>query len=304
MAAVVTRSILDSTLRSHFEVLYKPKKLFGKSPETARLYGYTFDYFATFLGREPEITDLTDVSVMGCMDAILQRGLSRRTANKTRDQLCALWRFLARKGILSEWPDVPSFPEPQRSPIAWGRDQLRLLWEMCANQRGEVAGVPASLWWLGIHSVAWNTLERIGAVRFLRKENLLEDCRWAYFPAEVRKGRREDFTSKLDETSSVILREILACNVDSPYVFPWNRRPEYLHTRYKLLRKRAGLPTDRFHSFHCLRRTGASFAEAAGVDASKLLGHTSRRTTEKHYLDVRVSGRVQACDVLFHPAGK
>jgi integrase len=294
-------SILDETLRSHFEILYRPKKLFGKSAETSRLYHFTFDYFRRFLGREPAIGDLQDHLVMGCMEWIVGQGLSIRTANKTRDQLLALWRFLARKSVVPQWPDVPSFPEPQRSPVAWNRDELRSLWEMCENQRGKVAGVPANLWWIGIHSVAWDSLERIGAVRFLRKDHVFDDCKWVHFPAEIRKGRRQDFTSKLHPTTGAIIRQILAVGADSPFVFPWERRPEYLHTRYKALRERAGLATDRFHSFHCLRRTGASFAEAAGADASKLLGHASRRTTDKHYIDVRVSGKQMACDVLFRP---
>jgi integrase len=61
------------------------------------------------------------------------------------------------------------------------------------------------------------------------------------------------------------------------------------------------LPTDREHSFHCIRKTGASFADAAGADASKLLGHSSRSVTERHYLDPSIAKRDHAVDFLFRP---
>jgi site-specific recombinase XerD len=120
-----TTGVLDSTLRSHFLLLYKPKKLFGKSPETVRLYGYTLKYFAEFLGRDPVLSDLKDETVMGLMEWIRAKPLSLRTANKTRDQICALWSFLARKGIVPTFPDVPAFPEPEKTPIAWTQSQIR-----------------------------------------------------------------------------------------------------------------------------------------------------------------------------------
>ena len=301
---------LDPSLQSHFDLLYRPKRLFGKSPETIRLYGFTFGYFRAFLGREPTIHDLDDAKIMALMEWIVSKtnglGLSLRTANKTRDQLTALWNFLARKSVVKTWPDVPSFPEPHRDPVGWTRDELKLLWQMCAAQRGLIAGVPADLWWLGIHSVAYDTLERIGAVRELRWSRVLyfdshpDDDIWAHFPAETRKGGMEPNSARLHRDTVRILRQIRAAS-DDERVFPWNKAKEYLHTRYRILRQKAGLPTDRFHSFHCIRRTGASFAEAAGADASKLLRHSSRGVTERHYLVPSLTAAAQACDVLRRP---
>ena len=63
-----------------------------------------------------------------------------------------------------------------------------------------------------------------------------------------------------------------------------------------------GLPSDRRHKFHAMRRTVASFYEAAGGNATELLGHSTRDVTRTHYLDPRVVGQgVNACDVLFRP---
>lgn len=295
------KTVLDQTLRSHFDVLYRPKKLFGKSPETVRLYGYTFRYFAEYLGREALLSDLTDEIVMGCMEWIRERPLSLRTANKTRDQLCALWSFLARKGIVATFPEVPSFDEPQRTPVAWTRDQLRLLWEMCQAQGGYIAGIPASLYWLTLHSVAYDSLERIGAVKQLIKADLRQGMGWVHFRAETRKGRRKDSTSRLHPVTTGLLAKLCDCQPGEALVFPWPYHPSYFWIRYRTMRERAGLPTDREHSFHCIRKTGASFAEAAGADASRLLGHSSRAVTQRHYIDPVASPGEQAVDFLFRP---
>jgi integrase len=296
-------TVLDPTLRSHFDILYRPKKLFGKSPETVRLYGYTFRYYAEFLGRDPELRDLTDESIMGLMEWIRAKPLSLRTANKTRDQLCALWSFLARKGLVSTFPEVPSFDEPERTPVAWTQSQIRLLWECCEAQGGYIGGIPAGLYWLALHSVAWDSLERIGAVKQVKRSDLRMEGTWIHFRAETRKGRRKDSTSRLHPTTTRLLTRLCQCQPDEPLLFPWPMHPSYFWIRYRTMRERAGLPTDREHSFHCIRKTGASFAEAAGADASRLLGHSGRTVTDRHYIDPTVSQREQACDFLFRPDG-
>jgi len=238
---------------------------------------------------------------MSLMEWIIAQGLSVRSANKTRDQLCALWNFLARKGIVKQFPEVPSLPQPERTPIAWSRKELGSLWEMLENQGGEVCGIPSNLYWLALHSVAWDTLERVGAVRQLVWSDLRSEYAWLHFRAETRKGRKKDFTAKLHPTTTALLRSIR--EPSRSLIFPWSMHPCYFCTKYKSMRERAGLPSDARHSFHCIRRTGASFAEAAGADATRLLGHSSRRVTEQSYLAPEITGKQQAVDVLFRPNG-
>lgn len=292
---------MDSTLRSHFDLLYRRQRLFGKSPNTVRLYYYTFQYFDEFLGHSGTIDDLSDENVMGCMEWLVDSGRSVRTANKVRDQLRALWNFLARKSLVKQFPECPALPQPQRTPVAWTRAELARLWEMLAAQGGWIAGIPAGAYWLSLHSVAYDTLERIGAIRQLRWADLLVDAQWAYFRAETRKGRRADFTAKLHPTTTALLESVR--HPARELIWPWEQHQTYFWTRYKAMRQRAGLATDSAHSFHCLRRTAASFAEAAGADASRLLGHSSRAVTERCYLDPKVAQRQQASDVLPRPTG-
>jgi integrase len=80
-------------------------------------------------------------------------------------------------------------------------------------------------------------------------------------------------------------------------LFPWRRTPNTLYYHYGQLLRRAGLPDDGRCKFHRMRRSVASYYESAGGNATELLGHTSRRTTQG-YLDPRIVTTTQPCDVL------
>jgi integrase len=75
----------------------------------------------------------------------------------------------------------------------------------------------------------------------------------------------------------------------TPTVFalPWARghKSGTFYRRYTMLLERAGLPTGRRWKPQCLRRTFATFLEAAGGDATEALDHSSRRVTKQSYLD-------------------
>jgi integrase len=72
----------------------------------------------------------------------------------------------------------------------------------------------------------------------------------------------------------------------------------YLWHKFGQVLARAGLPTDAKSKFHRIRRTVASYYEAAGGNATELLGHSSRKVTTA-YLDKRVVQAPQAIDRLW-----
>jgi integrase len=79
---------------------------------------------------------------------------------------------------------------------------------------------------------------------------------------------------------------------------PWDRHPTYVYNRLKIILKRAGLPHGRKDKFHKVRKTTASYYEAAGGSAQRLLDHSSPAVTRR-YLDPRiVSPGVPAPSVL------
>ena len=51
--------------------------------------------------------------------------------------------------------------------------------------------------------------------------------------------------------------------------------------------------------FHQIRRSVASHLQAAGVDASNVLQHSSPRVTRESYLDPGICAQVKPADVLF-----
>ena len=64
--------------------------------------------------------------------------------------------------------------------------------------------------------------------------------------------------------------------------------------------ERAGLPNSRLYKFHSIRKSVASYYEAAGGNATELLGHSSRRIT-KAYIDPRICCKPSPVGVLFRP---
>lgn len=286
------------TVLDYFEQQYLPLRLRSRSRNTIRLYRHTFRTFDKFLARPAVLADLNDATVSRLLTWCREQGLSPRSANKLRDQLLAIWRFACRKGTLSVWPDVEPEPEPVRIPQAWTPQQLDALFAEIRKCEGWIGKLKASLWWHALHLVLFDTAERIGAVRQLTWDNVDLATGWVRFPAETRKGGRHDRAYRIDQETIEALKLIqLPWRAD---VFTWPYDAAYLYVRYRRLLVRAGLPADRMSKFHRMRRTTASMFEAAGGNASELLGHSSRAVTRK-YLDPRLIQAPQAIDKLPRP---
>lgn len=80
-------------------------------------------------------------------------------------------------------------------------------------------------------------------------------------------------------------------------VFPWPRQRSYVWKRLEIILQRAGLPAGRKDKFHRIRKTTASYFEAAGGNAQKLLDHADAATTRK-YLDPRIVRGLSAPAVM------
>jgi len=288
----------NSTLVEFFDLHYLPLRLRSRSRSTVRLYRHTFRKFDEFLARQARLSDLTDATVSRLLSWCREKDLSPRTANKLRDQLLAIWRFACRKGVLRMWPDVEPEPEPERVPQAWSQQQLSSLFTAIREAQGWIGKIRANLWWNALHLVLYDTGERIGAVMQLAWDNVDLDSGWVRFPAETRKGGRRDRAYRVAPETIEALRLILVPWRDD--VFTWPYDSVYIYARYKRLLRRAGLPNDRTSMFHRMRRTTASLFEAAGGNATELLGHSSRAVTKK-YLDPRLLNAPQAIDKLPRP---
>jgi integrase len=292
----------STSLADFFHTVYQPMRLGGRSERTIALYLTTLRAFGRFLGRQPLLSDLNDLAVAQYLASGRKRKLSPHTVDKERDQLCALWRFACDRNMVKDRPNVQKEIVPKRLPQAWLDHELRALFKAIDELPGWLEGVRACHWWRALHLVIWDSGERISAVMDLRWEHVDLKGGWLRVPAELRKGKGADKVFKLHEETVKALRTIQSPEREA--LFPWPFGRTYLWQKYEPILKAAGLPTSGQFKFHRLRRSVASFFEAAGGDATELLGHSARSVTRKHYLDERIVKPKQASDLLFRPGSK
>lgn len=282
------------TLRTLCERLYFRLNLRIRSEKTRKHYRFALDNLARVLHREPTAKDLTDDNIVAVMADLLHRGRSERTANERRDRLNALWKFLTSRGLAKHLPTNMRLAEPERTPVAWRAHELSRILEACELEKVLIDGVRSSDWWTSLHLVMWSSSERIGALMLCEWDHF--SAPWLSVPFANRKGRRASREYRLKDEAVESLERIR--NPRRKHIWPWPYCFAYLWNRYRIIRRRAGLPTDRYSSFHRMRKSSASHYKAAGGNAQELLGHSSPKQTRR-YLDPRVTGDNQAADLLF-----
>lgn len=279
-------------LTEFLDEIYSPLK--GICGRTADLYRFTIGAFGKSIGKAPGLEDLDELKIARFL---AQRTRSRQpaTAAKDRAQLRALWEFAARRGLVSTWPTMPKVKVPERVPQCWLTDEMRKIFESAALESGELCGIPAAAWWKAILLVCYDTGERIGAVQDLRWSQVLGGS--ILFRAESRKGGRRDILRDIGPETAAALDAIRLDRSGQDLVFPWPKSHTYMWRKFGDILRRAGLSSDRGSKFHKIRKTTASYYEAAGGSAQKLLDHSSPATTRR-YLDPRVVRQRSAPDVL------
>lgn len=283
-----------------FELIdrYAARRLVGKAKSTELKYRRIARDLGKMLGRMPTVEDLTDDNVADLMARKLAAGRSPYTVNDARSKLVALWTFAAKRGLCSRFPDVDRLHEPESAPVAWTEQQLADVFAACELAIGEMGGVPGPLWWRALISVLWDTGERIGAVLSLEWTRLADGV--LHVPADRRKGKTRDKLYTLHPDTVAILQRTSEYH-SGPLMFPASCTYQSLFNRLRSMLRRAGLPHDRKHLFHCLRRSVASHAAACGADASRLMDHSDPVITRRYYLDPRIVPAPKAVDVLFRP---
>jgi len=279
-------------LRDVLRDIYAPLKMI--SGRTLALYEFTLDAFGRFLGHEPTIADLEKLTVARFLaDRVRQRAAA--TASKDRSQLRAIWEFLARHQMTDSWPAIPLIKVPDRIPECWLTDEFVRLLSSAALERTCYEEIPAALWWRALLLLAYDTGERCHALISIQWGDVRGGC--VLFRAENRKGSRRDILRELSPATQAALEAIRGARKPGDQVFPWPRSRSYLWKRLEIILSRAGLPAKRRDKFHKIRKTTASYYEASGNSAQRLLDHADPATTRK-YLDPRVVKGVAAPDVI------
>lgn len=262
---------------------------------TSKQYRVQLNHYGKWLRHEPTLDDLQDDLLAAFLDAHAV-GRAIPTANKAYWCLVALWRRAFDLGMVSTRPTVQPLPEPDPIPFAWFVEELQALLRVCGVVPGDVAGIPARLWWPALHWSIWSSGERIGAMLAVKKSCLNLSRGELYVPADVRKGRRKPRLYPLLRPAVDLLRAM--DEYERELLFPWPFDPVTLYNRYRKILKAAGLPHDRKCKFHRIRRSMASYLEAAGGNATDWLEHSGRRVTRRSYLDPRITGEQDAAKKL------
>jgi integrase len=280
------------TLTQFLDEIYIPLK--GICKHTEILYKITISEFGKSLGHEPTLADLEELKVARFL---AKRVRERRpaTAAKDRSQIRAMWELAARRRMVDMWPTIGLVKVPERVPEAWTSDEMRLIMQSASKETSLYDGIPAALWWRAFLLVCYDTGERVGAVKALRWRDVRGGT--VLYSAENRKGGRRDILRAVSPETKEALDQIRCGRGAEDAVFPFPRMKSYLWTRLGIIIRRAGLPADRTCKFHKIRKTTASYAEAAGLSAQAILDHSDPKTTRK-YLDPRIVVQANASDVL------
>jgi integrase len=254
----------------------------GIDPRTIELYGYTIKAWGEFLGHSPTLDDLSDELAIARFLAHRLTVRSVATAAKDRSQVRALAEFAYRRGLIKAWPTIRTIRVPERVPQAWLTDEFKKLLAACDGEVGEVAGVPASLWWRAAMLTCYELGERIGGILGIEWRDV--SPHGIVVRAEERKGKRRDLFRSISPECHAAIEAI---RTDRKVVFDWDRCYTSLWGRLGKICERAGLPNDRYSKFHRVRKTTASYAAAAGLNAQAVMDHASPLTTQR-YLDPRI----------------
>lgn len=280
-----------------FNDLYRPLRLRGRSPATARLYGCTIRAYARYLDREPTLADLDELALARYLEARTAQ-VRPLTAEKERTQLVALAGLAFERRLIETKPSVPPGVIPDRVPEAWSLEELRRLLEAASDPRtfGKHRAAEKARLFSALLPALWETGERVGAMLEARVEDFQRPH--LVVRAEARKGRKRDKCYRLTDATCDLIESLIDGRT-AGRVFDWPMAPAYLWTTFGRAVKAAGLDNRHRVRFHQIRRSAASHFAAAGGDACAMLDHSSPRITTRWYLDPRLADRgARPCDVL------
>jgi len=278
------------------------------SARSVELYGHTLDRFRDFLDREPTIDDLDDLVVSKFLrDRATQHNhrqgkISPASVAKDSAQLRTIWNWCAKKrmkrsnGDLLEFPDYrrPLVPKPR--PVAYTHQDLQTLIEAARHRKGMVGRVPACWYWPTKLAAMYETGERIGAILAIRWGEVDLERRTLTFLAATRKGHRETITRQISPGLARMMAPQQGASDE--LVWPWTDT-RHIMSAYGSLRVLCRVAGVKYHPFHSIRKSTASYMKAAGASAQKQLGHSGGEgMCETHYYDERITGVESALDYL------
>jgi integrase len=218
---------------------YRLRNLGSASQSSLKTWTIAFRMFDRFLGRPATVDDLDD-DVFCAFIAWRRQSVASATVNRDLVSLLACWRWGHKIGKVPRWPQVNLQKVPTRTPMAWTQEEFNALLSAAKQSCGFIGCVQASDWWTALLLTLFDTGERINAVISLNWSNVQLDTGWVRFPAETRKGQREDSLVRIHQDTCQAVRKLRGKCRDR--VFDWPYCRTYIWKRYGDLLTQAGLP--------------------------------------------------------------
>lgn len=234
------------------------------------------------LGHRPSLDDaaslLPDIAAMQ-----VRRGLSRATGNRQARTLAAILRMAWRRGLIATEPKKELLPEAHRNPEAWSAADVA-----CIVATAERLGEQLTRAYV---FAVYETGLRIGDVYYA---TTYDSASGVVRVQERKTGQYRAFV--LSEPARRAIAQVCAQPEGGLLPRPWtNYAP--LSKRLRRVLRAADLQHGRRDLWQKLRRTVATLASGAGLDATAVLGHSARWVTQTFYIDKR---QASPLDVASH----
>jgi integrase len=275
-----------------------------KSKETERLLRGAVTQFGLYLQRPAQVSDFKANTFTAFLRHRRKIGRAESTIEREAAKLMTLWRWAALNGM-TQPPRIRVQKAQVDTPVSFLRCELRRLFREAKRYNRRIGGVSGDVVLTAMLSTIWDTASRIGELRALDRLDMDVSGPWwrrrGWLTLRHRKRNGRTLVRPVRWSTMRRLRRLLAAtDAQKPFAIV-DRTTLYGHLDRVLMA--AGLPTDRKHKFHCVRRSHASYLHRAGGDSQSSLDHADPQTTRLRYYDPRVTERKTAIDYLFSPLG-
>lgn len=284
----------------------------GLDPKTIKLYREALAHWERITGDPPlaEITDYTTskyatelLELPGRKGPTLAIGTVRKHCSRI-DKLLGFCgpKLRTKKGRrnlgLLELPPVCDSPHADHQPPAgdFTLEEVMALCDACefAQESGCILEISPPRFWRTLIIVGFYSGLRISELMGLEYNDLQGAAITVW--AKTSKGRK----GKRQPLHPDALAAIEAIRTPREKIFPWRGWPKtkrWVHTLFKRIVIKAGIPPHRQFGFHGLRKAHATIIadqeQSSGV-AQISLGHAHGSTTTTHYVAGRVQDRILA----------
>lgn len=208
------------------------------------------------------------------------------------------------KHLIDAPPYIPPQPLPQRKKHGFSLDELAAMMRAAEQMtlprehdrtaRGKLVpgtGMTPADWWRSLLAFAYNTAERRGALFGI--EPPPADAQKVRFEAKIRKGGKKALEIPLNAAArEAIAKAVAVVRSDRTALFPWPHHMRYFYTQFHRLQTLAGIPPQRQHGLHGIRRATATEVSSYSPMAGQLiLGHRDGTLLERAYVDDAIKQR-------------